>query len=162
MKLKPWLVLALIFVVGMATGGALTVVLAPHFRHAPGPQQVKGRWLMQLTRKLNLTSEQQAKIEPILTDADSQIQSMRQDQAERLSQIIVKTNRQIATILTPEQQTELQKMEKEMDQNRDKMFPGRMRPWGLSHDGPGGMHRHDGTMPPDAPTNAAPPAPQNP
>ena len=156
-KWKPWLLLAVIFVVGMVTGSALTMWLGPHFMHPPGARDMKSHWMMQLTRQLNLTADQQAKIDPIVTEADHQIQSMRRDEAGNISQIMEKTNQQIAAILTPGQQAELQKMEKEMDQNRDMMFPGRKRPWGQSHGGPGGMMPPPPPPPPpDGSTNAAP------
>ena len=159
-KFKPWLLLAVIFIVGVVTGSALTIGLASHFLHPPGGQQVGRLWMAQLVRRLDLTADQQAKIEPILVDARTQIQSLHRDEVERGSQIFKATHDRISALLTPEQNIELQKMESE----REKMFLGHMRPWGplRHHGGPG----DDVTppLPPDAPTNAAPPgsAPQSP
>ena len=161
-NLKPWLVLGIIFIVGIVTGSALTIGLAPHFMHPSGAQQMNRLWMAQLVQRLDLTADQQAKIEPILAEAKTKIQSLHRDEVERGSQIFKSAHDQISALLTPEQKAELQKMEIE----REKMFSGHMRPWGLpARDGPGGMHHHggpdEGMMPPPsgAPTNAAP---QNP
>jgi Spy/CpxP family protein refolding chaperone len=135
-KLKPWLFLAMIFIAGIMTGAALTIGLGPHFKSNPGAQQMKSRWRAHLTERLNLTADQQSKIEPILTDSENKIQEARKTNMETVSQIIQKTNAQIAAILTPDQQAQLEKMSKEMDQNRDRMFPGH-HSWGGPHGGPG-------------------------
>jgi Spy/CpxP family protein refolding chaperone len=165
-KLKSWLLLGVIFALGVVTGSALTIGLASHFMHLPGEQQMKRHLMEHLVKRLNLTAEQQTKIQPIVADAETKIQSLRRDEVERGSQIFKAANEQISALLTPEQKVELQKMESE----REKMFSGHMRPWGPPRDGPGGMRHHGGPdddrtpPPPDAPTNAAPPgpAPQNP
>jgi Spy/CpxP family protein refolding chaperone len=137
-KLKPWLFLSLIFIAGIMTGTALTVVYSSHFLKPPGAQQMKDRWKTLLIQRLNLNADQQAKIEPILTDSENQIQVARRDNMQTVSQIIEKTNAQIAAILTPNQQAALEKMSKEMmDRNRDR-FPGHMHQWGGPHGGPGG------------------------
>ena len=160
-KLKPWLLLAIIFVVGVVTGSALTMGWEAHFRHQPGPQQINRLWMAQLIQRLDLTADQQAKIKPILADAKTKIQSLHRDEVERGSQIMKAAHDQISAILTPEQQAKLQKMESE----RVKMFLEHMRPWGPPHEGPGGMHSHggpdDGVMPPppEPPTNPPPPGP---
>jgi Spy/CpxP family protein refolding chaperone len=150
--LKPWFYLAVIFLAGGVTGASLVVGLGPRFSHPPTDRQMRNTWMLNLTRRLNLTADQQAKIEPILTDAH-------RNEVEQISQIMKKANDQVAAVLTPDQQAELQKMQKEMEQNRDRMFPGpgHHHPWGPHDDMPhhGGP---DSDLPPspDAPTNSAP------
>ncbi len=76
-KFKPWLVLAVIFVVGVLTGSALTIGLAPIFiAHASAGDSSRCRRtsMAHLTQRLNLTPDQQAKIQPILADARMRIQ----------------------------------------------------------------------------------------
>ncbi len=147
-KLKPWLFITLIFVAGIMTGAALTIALSTHFFKPPGAQQMKSRWMMYLTRQLNLTADQQAKVDPILTDSENQMQAARKDNADRVSQIIQKANAQIAAILTPEQQDALEKMSKDMESRRDMMFPGHKHPWGCPHGGPDGQGGPSGPPPP--------------
>ena len=126
-KFKPWLVIGIIFIVGVVTGSSLTIGLAPHFLHPPGEQQMKRHLMEHLAKRLNLTADQQAKIQPIVADAKIKIQSLHRDEVERGSQIFKATHDRIAALLTPEQKVELQKMESE----REKLFSGHMRPWGL-------------------------------
>jgi len=162
-KLKSWLLLAVIFVVGIITGSTLTIGLAPHFMHPPGARDMKRHWMRYLTRELSLTTDQQAKIQPIVADAVTRIHSVHRDEVERDSQIFKAADEQISSLLTPGQKMELQKMESD----REKRFSDHMRPWDPPHDAPPDMHHHEGpgdggTPPPPAmPANAAPP-PQNP
>ena len=146
-RVKPWLLLALIFGVGMVTGASLAIALRSHFDHPPGGPQIRTHWMMHLTQRLNLTPDQQAKIQPILADAEQQILSVHRDEVGRVAQIIDQTNTQIAGILTPEQQVQLQQLGKEMDMYRDRMFPG-----DHSHHHWGGPDLHGG--PPGVPGGA--------
>jgi protein CpxP len=154
-KYKPWLVLIVIFVVGILTGAALTIGLASHFMHAPGPQQIRNHWMMRLVRDLKLTPDQQAKIDPILADAETKIQALHRDEMEHGSQIFKAANNQIAAVLTPEQQGELRQIESD----REKMFSRHMHPSAPPHDGADATPHHGG---PDdgspSPTNAPAPA----
>jgi hypothetical protein len=165
--MKPWLLLAVIFVAGGITGSALTMALGPRFMHRspPGAQQMRKALLMQMTERLHLTADQQAKVQPILDETTNQLQSVRRDEADRIAQIFEQTNQKLATILSPDQQAEMGRMVRDMNQNRERMFPGRMRPW--RPDGPGGPHGPrsevgNDMMPPPPPppsestTNAAP------
>jgi Spy/CpxP family protein refolding chaperone len=150
--LKPWLVLAVIFIAGALSGAALTMALAPHFMHPPGEAQMRTKWMTHLTQKLNLTPDQQAKIQPILEDAAKSIQSLHREEVGKVSQIFKSTDDQIAAILTPEQNAELKKMQAE----REKAFPGHMHFHGGPDGGPGGEPPH---MPPPGPPGAAPAPP---
>ncbi len=161
-KWKTWVVLVVIFLAGGVTGSMLTLGLAPVLmpHHPPGMQQIKKFWLLHLTQRLDLTPEQQAKIEPILTEAGNQLQTLHREEADRAAQIIGQISQKISTILTPEQQVKLQEMEKEMDHDRDRMFPGHHGPWDGPPRGPGGGDPHPVPGPEDAPP--PPPAPDGP
>jgi Spy/CpxP family protein refolding chaperone len=153
-RLKPWLVLAVIFLAGIATGTALTMAWSSHNSRPPGIRDFKSRWLAHLTERLKLSPDQQEKIEPILTLAGNQVQSLHHDEVERIAQIMEKTNSQIAAILTPDQQVEMQKMMKDFQANRDhdKIFPGHIKPKDSPHGGPG-----DNDRPPPPPGQPGPP-----
>jgi Spy/CpxP family protein refolding chaperone len=154
--IKPWLVLAVIFIAGILTGTALTVVLYPHFEKPPFPRDLRQHWMERLTEKLKLTQDQQAKIQPILADASTQMQALHHDELQRGAQIFKATDERISTLLTPDQQVLLQEMKKE----REKAFAGHLHLWGSMHGGPDG-----GPPPPPPPspplpepaTNAPPP-----
>ena len=146
---RPWIILALIFLLGAATGSLLTIGFGPHF--VPPPAREMGdRWMLHLTRRLNLTDDQQAKIQPIITKAAGEIQSIQRDDLGHISSIMKEANAGIAPLLNPDQQAELQKMEQE----RERMF--------LHHQhghGPDDFH-HSGPddRPPGAPGEAPPPS----
>lgn len=75
-------------------------------RHAHNPQREAAR----LSKKLNLTSDQTAKLEPILADRDQKIAALKNDTSitpmvakQQMRAIHKDTKQQLATILTPDQ-----------------------------------------------------------
>jgi hypothetical protein len=157
-KVKSWLLLTVIFVVGIVTGSALTVGFASHFRHAPGEDDMRNRWMLYLTKKLALTADQQVQIRPIVANAEEQIKTLHRSEVERGSQIIKRADDQISAVLLPDQKVILQKMA----EDREKMFRKNVHPWDSSHQNPPDMHHHGGSgkdMPPPAiPETNPPPA----
>jgi len=166
--LKPWLILAVIFVAGGFTGSALTMVFSGHFMHPP--DDMRQAWLGRLTRQLNLTPDQQAKIDPIIRDTADKVQKIHGEEFDKIRPILQASDDQIAAILTPEQKTEL----KQMAAKREEDFLRRQRQWGPHNGGPDGMHDgghfHDGggpgggypPPPPQGPGPANPPPPTPP
>ncbi len=157
--LKPWLILAAIFIAGGLTGSAVTMVLSGQIArpaNGPGhPDDMQHMWMLRLTRQLNLTADQQARIEPIVHDTAAQMQKIHNDEFERIRPILQSSDDQIAAILTPDQQAELKKMIAE----REDSFSKHGHPWGppREHEGPG-MHFHDdhGNGPPNPPPSTPP------
>ena len=143
---RPWLVMTLIFLLGIGSGILLTIGLGPRFMGPPGPQEMRNRWMMHLTHRLNLTEDQQAKIQPIVTDAETQIQAVHHEDVTRISGILRAASGKISALLNPDQQAELTKMEAD----RERLFLGRMR-GSVPHDmGPGGPEG-PGHGPPEGP-----------
>jgi Spy/CpxP family protein refolding chaperone len=75
-------------------------------RHAHNPHREAAK----LSKKLNLTSDQTAKLEPILADRDQKIAALRNDTTiapvvmkQQMRAIHKDTKQQLATILTPDQ-----------------------------------------------------------
>lgn len=73
--------------------------------------------LQHMTQQLNLSSEQQDKIRPILENESKQMQDLRQDTSltrqsrmSRMREIRMNSMSQIKAVLNPEQQQKLQKM----------------------------------------------------
>ena len=82
-------------------------------RHAPNPHQQA----MHLSRQLNLTPDQTAKIEPILASRDQQMQALRQntqltegDRHQQMRAINEQSEQGMSGILTPDQMTQLKAM----------------------------------------------------
>ncbi len=115
-------------------------------------------WMLNLTQHLNLTADQQAKIEPIVRDTADKVQKIHRDEFGQVRDILKVSDDQIAAILTPAQQAEL----KQMVEEREKDFSGHMRRWGGPREGgPGGMHFHGGGPGgayPSGPMDQPPPA----
>lgn len=77
-----------------------------------------GRWhghafgLRHLTENLNLTSDQEAKVQPILDSAKPQIRAIHQEAMQKAKGVMDSTLSQIRPLLTPEQQTKLDAVQK--------------------------------------------------
>ena len=111
----------------------------PQHPHMMNPQ----RMLQMLTKKLDLTDDQQAKILPILQAQTDQLKALHDDTSlsddekhEKMRTIRQSTNKQIAAVLTPEQLENFKNMR-------------------------GGEHAHD-NPPPPPPPDAPPPSTDNP
>ena len=102
----------LVFVAGGATGVFVSATAAHHFffgphRHGFAAQAMKNR----LQWHLRLTDEQMNKISPIIEKTGAQLEEIRGDTGRRVHEAIAQAHREIAPILTPEQQQRLQQME---------------------------------------------------
>ena len=65
-----------------------------------------------LTKALNLTPDQQSKVQPLLDQARPQIIAIHKDAMEKTHAIIDKTMSQIRPVLTPEQQKKFDALQK--------------------------------------------------
>lgn len=85
--------------VGLAQGPAANDNSRPHRWH-----NKRGNPVEHLTKALDLTPEQQAKIQPIFDQAKPQIQAARQEAKQKIATIRENMQSQIRPILTPAQQ----------------------------------------------------------
>ena len=84
-----------------------------HGHHAPNPQ----RQAEFISKKLNLSADQTAKLTPIFADRQQKTQALFQDQSltqqqrhEQMKAIHQNTEQQLATVLTPDQLQQLKSM----------------------------------------------------
>lgn len=89
--------------VGLIALGGFAVVQAQG-RHGGG---ARGHGLEQLTEGLNLTSDQQAKVQPIIDQAQPKIAEIRREAMQKMKAVVENTASQIRPLLTPEQQEKL-------------------------------------------------------
>ena len=82
-------------------------------RHAPNPQ----KQAEMISKKLNLSADQTAKLTPILTDRAQKFQALMQDQSltpdqrhAQMKAIHESTEQQLATVLSPDQLQQLKSM----------------------------------------------------
>jgi len=78
----------------------------------PGRWHGQGLSIEHLTKTLNLTSDQQAKVQPILDQARPQIIAIHKDAMQKTQAVMASTMSQIRPLLTPEQQTKFDAVQK--------------------------------------------------
>jgi Spy/CpxP family protein refolding chaperone len=115
LKGKLALAFLLVFVAGAATGAFLGlhhlthhVVLGP-----PHSGDVPDKMREHFRRALELTAEQENKVAPILDATSAKLETIRVETAERVRTVMEESKRQVAPLLTPEQQKKLENLEKE-------------------------------------------------
>ena len=87
---------------GLIVLGGFSVALAQNPRGGS-----RGHRLEQITEGLNLTPDQQAKIQPLIDQAKPQIAQIHREAMQKTRAVITSTASQIRPLLTPEQQKKL-------------------------------------------------------
>jgi Spy/CpxP family protein refolding chaperone len=115
LKGKLALAFLLVFVAGAATGAFLGlhhlthhIVLGP-----PHSGDVPDRMREHFRRALGLTAEQENKIAPIIDATSTKLETIRVETAERVRTVMEESKRQVAPLLTAEQQKKLEKLDSE-------------------------------------------------
>jgi len=109
--------------VGVITLGGLAVALGQdggfggHGRFHGG----QGFAMAHLTKALNLTPDQQSKVQPLVDQARPQIIAIHKDAMEKTHAIMDKTMSQIRPILTPDQQKKFDALQKARQDLRNAM-----------------------------------------
>jgi Spy/CpxP family protein refolding chaperone len=139
LKWKLGLACLLVFVAGGMTGAFFGV---HHLRHhimlgPPHSGDVGDRMREHFRRSLGLTAEQEKKIGPILDATSSKLESIRVETAERVRAVMEESKKEVAPLLTSEQQKKLDNLESE---HRKMML-------------------HHGFLPPPPPKDKPPPPP---
>jgi Spy/CpxP family protein refolding chaperone len=102
----------LVFVAGGITGAFFGGSYARHhFFELRHPERIGGRMKERLRSELNLTTEQLAKISPIIDKTSNQLRDIRRDTGHRVRQIIRDAHHQMAAELTDEQRQKLKQLE---------------------------------------------------
>src|SRR6266705_5211027 len=119
----------LVFLAGGATGVFVSAATAHRFFFGPHPHGLVAQAMRnRLQWQLRLTDEQLTKISPIIEKTGAQLEEIRGDTGRRVRETIAEAHREIAPILTPEQQERL----KQMEERRRRWFQHRQRPAGVS------------------------------
>jgi Spy/CpxP family protein refolding chaperone len=77
--------------------------------------------MQHLTKSLNLTADQQAKVQPLFDQARPQIIAIHKDAMQKTQAIVDKTMSQIRPMLTPDQQTKFDALQKARQDMRNAM-----------------------------------------
>lgn len=104
-KLKPLLLVLLIFVAGFAAGVVTTRIAVRRFvqRAIAQPELLREKIAQDLTRKLRLDAGQQEKVQQILAAAHARIQAARQEAQPQFLGAVRDAAVEINAVLTPEQ-----------------------------------------------------------
>lgn len=101
--------------VGAALSLGTIVAIAQPGPGGPGGPHHRGEWgnpLEHLTKELNLTPDQQAKVAPIVDQAKPQLQQIHQEAMEKARAVMENTTAQIRPLLTAQQQQKLDAIQK--------------------------------------------------
>ncbi|HEX8068558.1 MAG TPA: hypothetical protein VF546_01315 [Pyrinomonadaceae bacterium] len=119
-RIKIWLVLALVFALGCATGAALDVLYRT--RAASGRERrerdPQARFEA-LRRDLNLTDEQATQIRAILDETRNQYRTLREELRPRFEAPRQQARARIRALLTPEQQQRFDAVVAQQDSRRE-------------------------------------------
>ena len=104
-------------VLTLAAAGAIALGGFMVVQAQPGPGggghgHGRGFGLQRITEKLDLTSDQQTKVEPIIEGAKPQIAAIHQDAMQKTKAVMDSTLSQIRPLLTPDQQKKLDDIQK--------------------------------------------------
>ena len=96
----------------IALGGFVIVQAQPGPGGGGGRGHGKRLMLERLPQELNLTSEQQTKVQPIIDQAKPQIATIRREAMQKIKAVMDSTMSQIRPLLTPDQQKQLDDIQK--------------------------------------------------
>ncbi len=111
-RLKLWQALAfvVVFLAGGAAGFFGGAAYARHVFFGKHSGVVGHRMHEHLRHELQLTAEQNEKITPILDRLDQRMQAIRDETGHKVRDAMSRSHEEIVPLLTPEQQTKLEKM----------------------------------------------------
>ena len=103
--------LTLVAAGAIALGGFVIVQAQPE-PGGGGRGHGKRFMLERITKDLNLTSEQQTKVQPIIDQAKPQLTAIHQEAMQKMKAVMDSTMSQIRPLLTPDQQKKLDDIQK--------------------------------------------------
>lgn len=105
-RLKIWLVLLLVFVLGGVTGGALTGLYRSRAsgNRTESREHAKAERFEKMRRDLNLNEQQTAQVRTILDETRNEYRALRSELRPRFEEPRLKARAKIRALLNPEQQ----------------------------------------------------------
>jgi len=83
-----------------------------HEHHGPGPDHMMGNPFDHLSKDLELTDDQKAKVQPIIDQTKPQIEAIHQEAMQKMHALLENAGAQIRPLLTPQQQQKFDAMKK--------------------------------------------------
>lgn len=152
---SPWkliLLLVGIFLAGAVTGGFVTKYhFRKEFSKRMAPEQFCDSRLGQLTKRLGLTADQQAKLRPIMLRNMEELVQIREKTVTETRRTLDRMDHEISEVLTPDQRVKYEQISREK-RERVKRFMKDRPPGGWEGGRPPG-----GDIPPGPPPPMPPP-----
>ena len=122
-KAAIWL--ALVFVIGTATGGVFGYSLARRSYAAtktvmPSESERRAKKLAEMTQTIGLTPDQAQKAEGIIKEAQTEIRAIHDKSDSEVDVVRMKTRGEMRAFLTPEQLPKFEQYIQRMDEERKK------------------------------------------
>ena len=115
---KAALLVILVFVLGIALGGAGTYVVTDRVQAARLQSPHPGGLMSAMIKDMNLTAEQQTQIEAILSDTRAEYATIRKQADPQYEQARQSGRQRIRQVLTPEQGPKFEDMLRKLDEER--------------------------------------------
>src|ERR1700682_565732 len=93
----------------------------PKHEHGPGPHHEMANPFDHLSKELNLTDDQKAKVQPIIDQTKPQLAAIHKEAMEKMHALMESTGAQIRPLLTPPQQQKFDAMKKAHEDMRKAM-----------------------------------------
>lgn len=107
-RLKIWLVVVGVFILGCVTGASLDSLYrlraSSDERHERGGRRGKGNRFEEMKRDLNLTDQQASAIQGIIEQSREKYRALRSETSPRFDAVRKEAQAQIRALLNPEQQ----------------------------------------------------------
>jgi Spy/CpxP family protein refolding chaperone len=109
---KSILLLVLVFLAGTVTGVVGTRAVLRHIVHQAilHPDRAQAFMERSLARRLQLDTEQQAKLHQIFMDAHARLKDLRHEYQPQFFEVLSNADGQITALLTPEQQAKFEQL----------------------------------------------------
>jgi len=126
-KLSRWtiaLYVGLVFASGVVLGVfghslySVTSVSSKTTAPQPKPEDVRKKWVGEMQTRLKLTDEQFSKVNSIYDETRARFHEVRHRMDPEMEKIGKEQREKVKSVLTPEQQTEYEKMLKEREQQK--------------------------------------------
>jgi len=117
-RLKVWLVLVVVFVLGSITGAALTGLYRSR-ASADRPEKAPHERFEKMRRELNLTDEQTKSVSAILDETRNEYRALRAELRPRFEEPRQKARTRIRALLTPDQQQKFDALVAQQDAERE-------------------------------------------
>jgi Spy/CpxP family protein refolding chaperone len=122
-RVKGALLLLLVFLLGVAAGALAFGLFGAEmgWRNRPrDPERFRELVLKRLTKELDLQPEQRQKVEAILRETGQEFARLKVDMDPRIREIRGHSRERMRAILTPEQRTKLEVLEKEWERRAER------------------------------------------